>query len=172
MLLRSRRSGFGSLDVLLIVALALVLGFMMIPSLTLRAASKRDARRIEDMQRIEAAIVRYWTDHGCFPPARESAEHDGWDVSSDGDFIPALREGGYLAEVPADPCNDEQYQYRYRVYPKGSFGCASDGATYVLGVRSLETAAARHGAISSFSCPDRDFSKEFAWVTGNSAPQR
>ncbi len=169
---RTRIAGFGRLDILLIVALLLVLAFMMIPSLSMRAASQRDARRLEDMQRIEAAIARYWTDHGCFPPAHESPDHDGWDVSTDGDFIPALREGGYLQDAPADPRNDEQYQYRYRVFPKGSFGCAADGPTYVLGVRDFETVSARRMRQGGFRCPDRDFTKEFGWVSGNSAPAR
>ena len=60
---------------LLIVALLLVLAFMMIPSLSLREASARDARRLEDMRRIEAAIGHYRTDHGCFPPAHESLKN-------------------------------------------------------------------------------------------------
>jgi len=169
---RTRTAGFGSLDVLLIVALLLVLAFMMIPSLSMRVASARDARRLEDMRRIEAAIARYWTDHGCFPPAHESPENDSWDVSNDGDFIPALHEGGYVAEMPADPRNDAQYQYRYRVFPKGSFACSAEGSTYVLGVREFETVSARQLGQGGFRCPDRDFTREFGWVTGNSAPVR
>jgi hypothetical protein len=172
MLSRARAAAFGSLDVLLILALIVVLGFMMVPSLTLRAASRRDAQRIEDMQRIELAIARFWAERGSLPPAHESAEHDGWDVSNDGDFIPALREGGYLPDMPADPRNDEQYQYRYRVYPKGAFGCSAEGPTYVLGVRSFESAGPQHAAPGGFSCPERDFSREFAWVHGGSVPSR
>jgi len=167
-----RRAGFGSLDVLLIVALLLVLCFMMIPGLNLRRATARDARRLEDMRQIEQAIGRYAADHGCFPPAHESPEHDGWDVSNDGDFIPALREAGYLTRTPADPRNDEQYQYRYRVFPQGSFACSASGPTYVLGVRDFETISARQPGQSGFRCPDRDFTKEFGWVCGKSAPVR
>lgn len=165
-------AGISRLDVLLAVALVLVLAFMMIPSLSSRAAARRDARRLEDMQRIEGAIARYWTDHGRFPPAHESADDDGWDVSTDGDFIPALCAGGYLGEVPSDPRNDAQYQYRYRVFAKGSFGCAADGPTYVLGVRDFETAAGRESQQGGFRCPERDFSREFGWVSGHSAPVR
>jgi len=167
-----RRAGFGSLDVLLIVALLLVLGFMMIPGLNLRRATARDARRLEDMRLIEAAIAGYLKDHGCFPPAHESRAHDDWDVSNDGDFIPALRQGGYLAEEPADPRNDEQYQYRYRVFPQGSFACSASGPTYVLGVRDFENGSARQPGRSGFRCPDRDFTKEFGWVSGKSASVR
>ena len=166
------RRGFSRLDVLLGVALALVLAFMMIPSLSSRAAARRDARRLEDMQRIEGAIARYWTDHGRFPPAHESADDDGWDVSTDGDFIPELVAGGYLSEAPADPLNDAQYQYRYRVFAKGSFGCPADSPTYVLGVRDFETPTARELQQAGFRCPERDFSREFGWVSGNSAPAR
>jgi len=172
MLPRSCRAGFGKLDLLLIVARVLVLGFMMIPSLTMRVASRRDAQRLEDMQRIEAAIMRYWVDHGSWPPAEENQAYDGWDVSNDGDFIPALQSGGYLQGKPGDPRNDDQYQYRYRVFPKGSLGLSSDGPTYVLGVRSFETVSARRTSLGGFQCPDRDFTREFAWVTGNSAPTR
>jgi len=167
---RTRSAGFSRLDMLLIVALLLVLSFMMVPSMNMRGASKRDARRVEDMQRIEAAIARYWTERGSFPPAHESPAHDGWDVSNDGDFIPALLEAGYLAQMPADPRNDEQFQYRYRVFPKGSFGCSLDGPTYVLGVRAFETVSARSINRAGFRCPDRDFTQEFGWVGGRSAP--
>ena len=160
------------LDLLLIVALVLVLGFMMIPSLALRLSSSRDAQRLEDMHKIESAITRYWTDHGCWPPAHESPEHDGWDVSNDGDFIPALVQGGYLEAMPADPRNDEQFQYRYRVFPKGSFGCSPDGSTYVLGVRTFETHPQGKLQQDGFACPERDFTREFGWVSGNSAPAR
>ncbi len=169
---RTRDAGFSRLDVLLVVALLLVLAFMMIPRLSSRAAARRDARRLEDMQRVESAIARYRTDHGCFPPGHENPEQDDWDVSTDGDFIPALREAGYLQDAPADPRNDEQYQYRYRVFQKGSFGCAADGPTYVLGVRDFETAAGSRMQEGGFRCPDRDFTKEFGWVSGNSAPAR
>jgi type II secretory pathway pseudopilin PulG len=172
MLFRSRLCGFGRLDVLLVVALLLVLGFMMIPSFSMRAASRRDAQRMEDMRRIESAIARYWTDHHTWPPAHESPDDDDWDVSTDGDFIPALREGGYLAEPSADPRNDAQYHYRYRVFPKGSFGCSAEGPTYVLGVRSFETLSGRKLGWGGFQCPERDFAREFAWVSGNSTPAR
>ena len=168
----ARMAGFSRLDVLLGVALALVLAFMMIPTLNSRAAERRDARRLEDMQRIESAITRYWNDHGRYPSAHESAEDDGWDVSTDGDFIPELCAGGYLSEVPADPRNDAQYQYRYRVFPKGSFGSPAQGPLYVLGVRDFETAEAREQPLGGFRCPDRDFTREFGWVSGNSAPVR
>lgn len=158
------------IDMLLVVALVLILAFMMVPSLTMRLASKNDARRLEDMRRIESAIARYWTDHGCWPPAHASPEHDGWDVSNDGDFIPALVQGGYLESMPADPRNDEQYQYRYQVFEKGSFGCSADGPTYVLGVRAFEAHPATRLQQGGFHCSERDFSREFAWVSGNSAP--
>ena len=169
---RSRRAGVGKLDILLVVALLLVLGFMMVPSLSLRAAARRDARRLADMQQIEAAIARYAADHGEWPPAHESADDDGWDVSTDGDFIPALCAGGYLAETPADPRNDAQYQYRYRVFPPGSFGCAADGPTCVLGLRAFETPAAGQANAAGFRCPERDFTREFAWVSGHRGPPR
>ena len=38
-------------------------------------------------------------------------------------LIPALLAEGYLREPPADPLNDNTYQYRYRVYNKGANGC-------------------------------------------------
>ena len=44
-------AGFSRLDVLLVVALVLVLAFMMIPSLSSRAAARRDARRLEEIGR-------------------------------------------------------------------------------------------------------------------------
>jgi hypothetical protein len=172
MLARAARAGFGAPDVLLTVALLLVLCFLAIPSVTARAAARRDAQRLEHMRLLEAAITRYWSEHGCWPPAQESADHDGWDVSCDGQFIPALRAGGYLAEPLTDPLDDEQYHYRYRVFGPGSFGCPGELSTFVLGVRSLECGTQNLGSAGGFRCPERDFTREFAWVTGNSVPLR
>jgi type II secretory pathway pseudopilin PulG len=172
MLLRPRSLGLGRLDVLLIAALALVVGFMMVPSLSLRVATRRDEQRLEDMRRIEAAIERYFADHGRYPPAHESPADDDWDVSSDGDFIPALCAGGYLAQDAADPLDDAQYQYRYRVFPAGSFGCPGDRPTCVLGVRSFETWATRRPEPGGQAALERDFAGEFAWVSVRSAPVR
>ncbi|MBK7644305.1 MAG: hypothetical protein IPJ19_14890 [Planctomycetes bacterium] len=73
--------------------------------------------------------------------------------------------------MPADPLNDEEYQYRYRVFPKGSFACSADGPTFVLGVRKLEMVSSKKLQEHGFRCPERDFTQEFAWVSGNSYPE-
>jgi hypothetical protein len=104
-----------------------------------------------------------------FPPASENASFNGWDVSHDGDFIPELVLAGYLTEPARDPLDDDLHHYRYFVYPKGAGGCVGPGPFYVLGVKAFESAdfAARHPGF--FECSGRDWSQEFAYVTGGGA---
>lgn len=163
---RKARAGWSRTDLVLLGALLLLLALMMIPRFAARLAAARDARRLEDMQRLEDALARYFRDHGCWPPAEENLEQGGWDVSSDGEFVPALAREGYLARTLHDPLDDEQFQYRYRVFAPGSHGCGDGGAYYVLGLRAFETEECAREARRSFACPERDWGQELAWSTG------
>lgn len=169
---RRARAGWSRTDLVLVAALLLLLALMMIPRFASRLAASRDARRLEDMQRLQAALAQYFREHGQWPPAQENVEQGGWDVSSDGDFVPELARAGCLERSLHDPLDDEQYQYRYRVFPSGSHGCGARGAYYVLGLRAFESEECARAERRSFACSERDWGQELAWSTGQFAPAR
>ncbi len=150
---------------LAIAALALSAG-VILPELEQRGVERRDARRVRDIEGVRDAIERFHSDQGRYPPAQESVEAGGWDVSCDGAFVPALVESGYLPGRVADPLDDAAHHYRYKVYPRGSFGCIGPGEFYVLGLKSFEGdyhAARRPG---HFRCQRRDWGAQMDFVTG------
>ena len=164
-----RHAGFTLIELIIVISVLAILAGAMVPRFSGRLAAGRDARRLSDINMIRDAIDQYYQDKGVFPPANPNATAGGWDVSDDGDFIPDLVDKGYLTEVPRDPVNDATHQYRYFVYSKGQYGCTGSTAYYVLGIRNFETAefAARNKGY--FKCSARDWSHEFAYVTGGGA---
>jgi type II secretion system protein G len=165
-------SGFTLIELLIVISIVAILAGALIPRITSRLALARDARRLSDIHSIRDAIDRYYQDKGTYPPAKASASAGGWDVSNDGDFIPELLERGYLTELPQDPINDDTYQYRYYLYAKGQYGCAGETPYYVLGIRNFETAECATRNKGFFKCSGRDWSTEFAYVTGGGASDR
>jgi general secretion pathway protein G len=166
---RRSRSGFSVPELTAVVTIVALLAGVVIPRVNRRIAAGRDSDRLADVQTIRAAIERYYADHGEYPPARGSASFGGWDVSHDGDFIPELVGSGYLSHAPADPRNDDLYQYRYYVYRQGSYGCVGPGSYYVLGIKRFETEAYRQRSPGYLKCVERDWNEEFAFVTGGGA---
>lgn len=151
--------------VLGISALALLAGTLG-PRVVARLALARDARRLADVAAIREAIERYHADRGVYPEPRRCASAGGWDVSHDGGFLPELVAAGYLPEVPVDPIDDEDFHYRYYRYGAGSFGCSGGAPFYVLGIRRFETPGFEARGAQGFRCGERDWSSEFAYVTG------
>lgn len=162
-------SGFTFVELVVVVLILVVLAGVLVPRVSNRMAAGRDARRLSDLDAVQDAIESYWRDHGEYPAPRKNGSFGGWDVSHDGDFIPVLREEGYLREAPADPINDATHHYRYYVYDQGSYGCAGQGRFYVLGIRKFETEAAAGDHAGFFRCSSRDWSNEFDHVTGGGA---
>jgi prepilin-type N-terminal cleavage/methylation domain-containing protein len=166
------RTGFSLVEIVIVISVLAILAGAMVPRFSSRLAAARDARRISDINAIRDAIDQYYQDKGVFPAPTPNATAGGWDVSDDGDFIPDLVEQGYLSDMPKDPLNDAVHQYRYFVYAKGQYGCVGTTPYYVLGIRNFETAefAARNKGY--FKCSGRDWSNEFAYVTGGGASYR
>ena len=166
------KAGLTLIELVVILSILAILAGMMIPRVTNRMARTRDTRRLSDIAKIRDAVDQYFLDKGDYPAARHNATYGGWDVSQDGDFIPALVETGYLTEVPKDPINDEAYQYRYYVYSKGSYDCKGDTRFYILGIKAFETAEVAAKNTGYFKCSERDWSEDFAYVTGGGATDK
>lgn len=160
------RSGFSLTELAVVISVLAILVGALVPRVQARLSLRRDERRLMDVQTLVQAIERYRADVGELPYPDGTPAHGGWDVSHDGNFISALRRGGYLDQDVVDPLNDDAYHYRYFVYEAGTYGCPGSGPYYVIGIRNFETASVAAQRRGSFRCSERDWSEEFAYVTG------
>lgn len=163
--LRSTR-GFTLIELVVVISILAILSGVLVPRVSSHLKSARDARRLADIKAVRTAIEQYRLDKGNYPPANANSNYGGWDVSTDGDFIRVLSEQGYLDSDAVDPVNDATFQYRYYVYGPGSYGCSGESEFYVLGIRSFESADFAGSNRGYFECSGRNWSNEFAYVTG------
>lgn len=161
--------GFSLIELVVVVSILAILAGVLVPRVTNHMMSARDARRLADVKTIRNAVEQFYMDKGLYPAAKQNGSYGGWDVSHDGNFIPELRDKGYLEEMPTDPVNDSTYHYRYYVYNKGSYGCKGTTKFYVLGIRNFESSGFAAKNKGFFKCSSRDWAKEFAYVTGGGA---
>ena len=157
------RAGFAWTELTVVVLLLAILAGALTPRVTDRLAVARDARRLEQVLAIREAVEQYRLDTGAYP---RHGGNGGWNRTDEDELLPVLVEGGYLETPPRDPLNDSTYHYRYYVFARGAEGCAGPGEFYVLGIRSFETAEFQSRHPSEFRCTTRDWTAEFAWVTG------
>jgi general secretion pathway protein G len=163
------RAGFTLTHLVAVLLILAVLVGALAPRVSEQRAGARDVRRLQDLETVRDAITRFHAELGYWPAPDRNGAFGGWDVSHDGDMIPELVESGYLREAPRDPVDDDTYHYRYYVYEPGSFGCVSDGAFYVLGVKNFETGDFAEKNRGWFRCEERDWGDELAYVTGGGA---
>ncbi|MCZ6598142.1 MAG: hypothetical protein O7B99_10920, partial [Planctomycetota bacterium] len=161
--------GFTLVQLVVVIAVLAILTGVLVPRVSDHMAVARDARRLADVRTIRTAIEQYRMDKGGFPAAERNPAFGGWDVSHDGGFIRELRNEGYIDGEHVDPVNDVTYHYRYFLYEMGSFGCAGEEDFYVLGVRNFESPNFARKHQGFFECANRDWGKEFAYVTGGGA---
>jgi prepilin-type N-terminal cleavage/methylation domain-containing protein len=166
---RTPKSGFTLIELIVVISVLAILSGVLVPRIGHHLKSARDARRLEDVKTIHAAIDQYFLDKGSFPAAVTNPSYGGWDVSHDGDFISDLRDAGYLEEEPKDPINDATFHYRYYLYGAGSYGCVGSTSFYVLGVKAFESPDFAAKNKGFFKCASRNWSDEFAYVTGGGA---
>ena len=88
-----------------------------------------DTARMRDLHTIAAALEQYRIDHGIYPPETHcdtsigsygsscsemintNSTQDGWDTTSN--FYQAMVGGGYVADLPTDPQNNDSFFYYY-----------------------------------------------------------
>lgn len=166
---RRTLQGFTLLELVVVISILAILSGVLVPRVTNHVRAARDARRLADIKTVRNAVEQYYLDKGVYPAANTNNALGGWDLSSDGNFIRVLRDEGYMDVDAQDPLNDATYHYRYYVYAKGSFGCVGGQNFYVLGVRNFESAEFAAKNKGYFACTGRDWSSEFAYVTGGGA---
>ncbi|MBI5364156.1 MAG: prepilin-type N-terminal cleavage/methylation domain-containing protein [Planctomycetes bacterium] len=164
-----QRAGFTLMELVIVISILAILAGTLIPRITNRMASARDARRLSDVHAIRDAIDQFYLDHGRWPKHDQNPSYGGWDVSQDGTFLVELVEKGYLTEMPKDPVNDDTYHYRYFVFEQGAYGCRGETPFFVLGVKSFETTEVAEKNAGFFKCAERNWGDEFAYVTGGGA---
>ena len=160
---------FTLIELVVVVSILAVLAGVMVPRVTNHMKSARDANRLAGIKTVRTAIEQYYMDKGEYPPANTNSSFGGWDVSHDGNFIGALQKGGYLDDKALDPINNAHHHYRYYVYNKGAYGCRGTGSFYVLGVMNFESASFARRNKGFFKCSGRNWSNQFAYVTGGGA---
>lgn len=149
----------------------------------------RDKKRVGDIQKLQIALDNFYKKYSHYPDSPADGPCDKWDVGfwqkdgSDG-FLQPLLTAGFLTEPLDDPifyanCNRGYFYHRYPCNNKSSYypcyGC--EKPFYILGIKKLETkkilqipnttiGTIRPNSSNSFSCPTRDWTKEFDYVVG------
>lgn len=160
------KKAFTLIELVVVVAVLAVLAGVLVPRFSDHMAASRDAGRLRDAEMIRSAVEQYRMDKGAYPLASQNEAYGGWDVSHDGSFLHTLVEHGYLSDDPGDPINDENFHYRYFLYPEGSYECMGTGEFFVLGIRNFESMEFVDKHNGYFRCANRDWGAEFAFVTG------
>lgn len=101
---------------------------------TIRAKIK-DTKRKVDIRQLQTALNIYQSIFNSFPEVTDS-DFDGWDTTY-------------------EPMNSARYYYRYKKFPRNSFGCKN--AFYILQIMNFENNVDNHGW---GECPERNFANE------------
>lgn len=160
------RTAFSARDLLAALALVACCVALIAPDGRERAARRRDARRVHDVELLRDAIERFQRDTGRYPRSSPGESPQGWDVSWDGAFVPELVRAGYLSAEVHDPLDDERFHYRYRVYPPGSCGCGDPDGFYVVGASRYESPRTRERRPGSAGCSGPGPAHGLAFVCG------
>lgn len=162
------RHGFTLVELLVVVVvLTIIVTITTVAYISVQADS-RDSRRLADADNIVKAINLYQVRNGSyFAPVSGNGSWETSHEDNPGDFLTPLVEQDLMKEVPVDPTNSDTFYYAYYRYAAGAYGCdSSKGAFFVFGIRDLENSDLSSSKSPGWSCPGRDWSTEFDWVTG------
>lgn len=165
--------GFTLIEFLVVVATFSLLSSIVLVDVSSTLKKARDARRLTDMQNIQNALEMYKSNYGYYPENTDN-DYSGWDTGYNGGltggdiFIDPLNPV-YIIKTPGDPITTAYNSgYSYYRYAAGLYGCdASRGAFYILGIRNLEATNGAYPTSPGWSCPSRNWQREFEWVTGS-----
>jgi len=100
-----KKRGFTLIELLVVIAVIGILSSLILVNVNEARAKARDAKRLEDIDRLIRAIRMYYIDHDAYPG---DADDGGVQISPkcNSDFKNDLVNGGYFASIPNDPIDD------------------------------------------------------------------
>lgn len=119
--LRSQK-GFTLLELLIVISIIGILATLVVVNLGGARGSARDAQRISDLKTIQTALEAYFNDYGCYPAnnsgGADCANSNNWvgpveSTSAEWSSLFETLVPRYLAQVPEDPINSQDFYYSY-----------------------------------------------------------
>lgn len=168
--MHKRTNGFTVVELLIVIVVIAILAAISIVSYSSLRGDADNSRRISDMNNIVKALEVYRLKTGQYPDITTNAacSSSDWETSDrcPEQFLAVLKPymGG---KVPVEP-SGSTYSYKYAYYGAGWNGCdVNRGGYYVLRITNRTTSGNIEGS-PGFSCPGRDWSKDWdtVWVTG------
>lgn len=106
-------SGFTFIEILVVTVLVVLLSTIAMVSYRQAGTTTRDARRIQDVKNIQAALEFYKQVNGGYPASANCSGVDGYDRSTCGqNWLPGL-DDEYLDQQPHSPQESSLYYYAY-----------------------------------------------------------
>lgn len=102
--------GFTLIELLVVIAIIGILSSVVLASLNSARKKGRDARRVSDVRQLQLALELYYDKNNAYP---QVADLDSSTLVSD----------GFLAAIPHDPSDQDDYSYAY----------AANGTDYHIG---------------------------------------
>lgn len=179
---RKKSSGFTIVELLIVIVIIGILAAITIVAYNGTQQRARDSKRVNDITSIKGALLAYKSLNGVYPDST-SGQSGSWDSSADFRsghiFLTNLVTSGIVRSVPIDPVNTSNdtdqntgMHYNYYTYNDmaylGTIGCATNrGKLAVLTVVTMESSSGTWPSSPGFSCTNRNFNNEAAWVWGD-----
>lgn len=93
---KKRSGGFTLLELVIVIVVVGILGFLIVPQLATGPARARDSQRKIDMRNIKTALENYFNEQGTYPTSLSALESGS---------VP------YIKTVPTDPKTHQSYTY-------------------------------------------------------------
>lgn len=159
-----KQSGFTIVELLIVIVVIGILAAITIVVFNGVQKKARDAARIQDISSIAKALELYKIQNGFYPPKVDTG--NGWEWSTNGNFIGALVTQKVVSKVPVDPVNVSPYVYWYSILPAGYAGCdTARGDYYVLLAYTGESVATSPSS-PGFSCGTLNIKNGYLYVVG------
>lgn len=114
------QKGFTLLELLIVISIIGILATLVVVNLGGARGSARDAQRMSDLKTIQTALEAYFNDYGCYPAgnSQDCLNRVDWNssVTSNSEQWSTLESAlvpRYLAQVPEDPANTQDFYYEY-----------------------------------------------------------
>lgn len=109
--IKNNQQGFSLTEIIVTAGIIGSLGTVATAQVTDYLPVARDAQRMANVRQVQTALNIYYDDHLEYPKTfGHQPTVNGWQ-----EVVEALQNGEkvYMPEVPVDPINQEQYQFKY-----------------------------------------------------------